>query len=408
MIRILKHIVKIILIFMLIMCWGRALGYANNIENERKTLNFYFEDSNKNMELVKSINEYDSELAVTGWLEKSSQVVINPDLGKSADKLDILIIKGLSNLIIRGSMLFSDDLEGCLIDEDTSYKLFGSSNCVGREIKYNDRKLIVRGILKGSKANMMVQAAKDSTEALDGLTIDGTDFTLNKIEDFKFKFGIEEMDISGSIYYKISKFIAMIFPIITLTLILIKIISYLIKSKNKPILCAIYVFMIFSVLFIFFKVTDIKISIPLDMIPNKWSDFEFWSKMGKEYKEKFEYVMYMKKYRIDVYNIENLLKSVLYSISTIILFIVNLKLIKISNIKELIIVNGVSIICTFIVVLMVWSKYKFDININMMWIIYPLYLCGDYFMKIHEKYLIYEENLSEENKSDYMFKKTVC
>ena len=360
------------------------------------------------MELVKSINEYDSELAVTGWLEKSSQVVINPDLEKSADKLDILIIKGLSNLIIRGSMLFSDDLEGCLIDEDTSYKLFGSSNCVGREIKYNDRKLIVRGILKGSKANMMVQAAKDSTEALYGLTIDGTDFTLNKIEDFKFKFGIEEMDISGSIYYKISKFIAMIFPIIALTLILIKIISYLIKSKNKPILCAIYVFMIFSVLFIFFKATDIKISIPLDMIPNKWSNFEFWSKMGKEYKEKFEYVMYMKKYGIDVYNIENLLKSVLYSIFTIILFIVNLKLIKISNIKELIIVNGVSIICTFIVVLMVWYKYKFDININMIWIIYPLYLCGDYFMKIHEKYLIYEENLSEENKSDYMFKKTVC
>ena len=107
-------------------------------------------------------------------------------------------------------------------------------------------------------------------------------------------------------------------------------------------------------------------------------------------------------------NIENLLKSVLYSIFTIILFIVNLKLIKISNIKELIIVNGISIICTFIVVLMVWYKYKFDININMMWIIYPLYLCGDYFMKIHEKYLIYEENLSEENKSDYMFKKTVC
>ena len=130
--------------------------------------------------------------------------------------------------------------------------------------------------------------------------------------------------------------------------------------------------MIFSVLFIFFKVTDIKISIPLDMIPNKWSNFEFWSKMGKEYKEKFEYVMYMKKYGIDVYNIENLLKSVLYSIFTIILFIVNLKLIKISNIKELIIVNGISIICTFIVVVMVWYKYKFDININMMWIIYPL------------------------------------
>lgn len=408
MIRMLKHIVKIIFIFILIICWGKSLGYANNIENERKILNFYLEDGNKNMELVNYINENDSELTVTGWLEKSSQVIINHDLVKIADNLNVLIIRGSSNLIIKGSMLFSDDLEGCLIDENTSYKLFGSSNCIGKEITYDDRKLIIRGILKGSKVNMMVQASKYSTEILEGLSIDGTNLTLNKIEDFKLKYGIDEMAISALIYHKISKFISMIFPIIVLTLILIKIIIYLVKSKNKPVLCAIYLCMLFSVLFIFFKVTNIKISIPLDMIPNKWSDFDFWSKMGKEYKEKFEYVMYMKKYGIDIYNIENLLKSVLYSILAIIVFIINLKLIKISNIKELIIVNGISIICTFIVVLMVWFKYKFDININMIWIMYPLYLCGDYFMKTHEKYLIYEKNKSIKNKDDYIFKKTVC
>ena len=36
----------------------------------------------------------------------------------------------------------------------------------------------------------------------------------------------------------------------------------------------------------------------------------------EEYKEKLEYVLYMKKYGVDIYNIENLLKSVLYSIFT--------------------------------------------------------------------------------------------
>ena len=67
------------------------------------------------------------------------------------------------------------------------------------------------------------------------------------------------------------------------------------------------------------------------MIPNKWSDFDFWSKMGKEYKEKIEYVLYMKKYGVDIYNIENLLKSALYSIFTIILFVINLRVIKINE-----------------------------------------------------------------------------
>ena len=408
MIRYLKHIVRIIIVFALIMCWGISLGYANNIGSENKTLNFYFENENYNTELIKTIKEADPELAVVGWAEESLQSANNLDLGKIASDLDVLIIKGSSNLLVKGSNLFADDLEGCLIDNDTSYKLFGSSNCVGREIVYNDRNLIVRGILKGSKANIMIQATEDSSQVLDGLTIDGTGLTLNKIEDFKMKFGINEMAISGNIYYIIAKFIALIFPIITLVLILIKIITSLFKSRNKPVLVSLYILMAIASVFIFFKITNIKISIPLDMIPNKWSDFDFWSKMGKEYKEKFEYVLYMKKYGVDIYNIENLLKSVLYSIFTIILFVINLRIIKVNNIKTLIINNGVSIICSFVAILMIWDKYNFDVNITMIWLIYPLYLCGDYFVKVHGKYLIYEEEVNTKVENNDIIDEAVC
>ena len=408
MIRYLKHIVRIILIFALIMCWGISLGYANNIGSENKTLNFYFENENYNTELIKTIKEAEPELAVVGWAEESLQSANNPDLGKIASDLDVLIIKGSSNLLVKGSNLFADDLEGCLIDNDTSYKLFGSSNCVGREIVYNDRTLIVRGILKGSKANIMIQATEDSSQVLDGLTIDGTGLTLNKIEDFKMKFGINEMAINGDVYYMIAKFIALIFPIIALVLILIKVITSLFKSRNKPVLVSLYVLMAIASIFIFLKVANIKISIPLDMIPNKWSDFDFWSKMGKEYKEKLEYVLYMKKYGVDIYNIENLLKSVLYSIFTVILFVINLRIIKINDIKTLIINNGISILCSFVAILMIWDKYNFDVNITMIWLIYPLYLCGDYFIKVHGKYLIYEEEVNTEVENNDIIDEAVC
>ena len=295
-------------------------------------------------------------------------------------------------------MLFKDDKEGCLIDEETSFKLFGSSNCLGRTIVYNEKSLIVRGILKGTKANMMLQLPEDSNLALKGLTIDGTGLTINKIEEFKSQFGIQEMAINGGIYYIIAKTIAIIFPILALILILIKIIISIIKSRKKPILVVIYLFMIITSIFIVFKITNIKISIPLDMIPNKWSDFDFWSKMWKQYSEKIQYIMYMKKSGIDIYNIENLLKSVLFSIFTIILFVINLNVIKIKDIKELIINNAISIICTFIAVLIIWTKFNFDVNITMLWLIYPLYLCADYFMKSHHKHLICDEVLESNTK----------
>lgn len=398
MIRSLKHIIRIILIFALIMCWGISLGYANNIESKDKIINFYFENDNYTVGLLESIGESKKELSFVGWREESLQSVTNPDLNRTANVLDILLINGSSNLLVKGSMLFKDDKEGCLIDEETSFKLFGSSNCLGRTIVYNEKSLIVRGILKGTKANMMLQLPEDSNLALKGLTIDGTGLTINKIEEFKSQFGIQEMAINGGIYYIIAKTIAIIFPILALILILIKIIISIIKSRKKPILVVIYLFMIITSIFIVFKITNIKISIPLDMIPNKWSDFDFWSKMWKQYSEKIQYVMYMKKSGIDIYNIENLLKSVLFSIFTIILFVINLNVIKIKDIKELIINNAISIICTFIAVLIIWTKFNFDVNITMLWLIYPLYLCADYFMKSHHKHLICDEVLESNTK----------
>ena len=398
MIRSLKHIIRIILIFALIMCWGISLGYANNIESKDKIINFYFENDNYTVGLLESIGESKKELSFVGWREESLQSVTNPDLNRTANDLDLLLINGSSNLLVKGSMLFKDDKEGCLIDEETSFKLFGSSNCLGRSIVYNEKSLIVRGILKGTKANMMLQLPEDSNLALKGLTIDGTGLTINKIEEFKSQFGIQEMAINGGIYYIIAKTIAIIFPILALILILIKIIISIIKSRKKPILVVIYLFMIITSIFIVFKITNIKISIPLDMIPNKWSDFDFWSKMWKQYSEKIQYVMYMKKSGIDIYNIENLLKSVLFSIFTIILFVINLNVIKIKDIKELIINNAISIICTFIAVLIIWTKFNFDVNITMLWLIYPLYLCADYFMKSHHKHLICDEVLESNTK----------
>lgn len=401
MIRLVKHIIKISIIFTLIICFGISLGYANSIKSKEKLVNFYFENDNFNIESIKLIEESKKDLSLVGWREEHLQEVTNPDLNRTANELSVLLINGSSNLLVKGSMLFKDDKEGCLIDSETSFKLFGSNNCIGKTIIYGDRSLVVRGILKDTKANIMLQLQEKSTEALNGITIDGSELSFNKINEFRSQFGIEEMAISGGFYYIIAKVISIIFPILALILILLKITASAFKSKNKPILLGIYIIMSIASVFIVFKVTKINISVPLDIIPNKWSDFDFWSNMWKEYWDKIQYVMYMKKSGIDIYHIENMLKSILFSILTIVLFIISLKIIRISNIKELIINNVISIICTFVAILIIWSKFNFDVNIDMLWLIYPLYLCGSYFMKIHDKYLIYDENLNISNDIDF-------
>jgi len=376
-----KHIIKIILMFSLIMCWGISLGYSNKIKSDNKVVNFYFENDEVTTKKIDELKKLREDLVFAGWVEEGMQTITNPDLNRNAENLKILFIKGRSSLLMNSSMLFEDDMEGCLIDEDTSYKLFGSIHGIGKNIEYKGRNLVVRGIHKETKANVVVQPLDKDIIILDGITIDAKDINLNEIDEFKIQSGFKEFAIGGGGYYVIARFLSLLFPIIALILIITRVIVQAIKIREKPVLLVIYMIIILAIIFIFFKVTNINIKIPLDLIPNKWSDFDFWARLWKEYIDKFEYVFYMKKSGVDIYNIENLVMAGVYSILTIILFIINLKVIKIKALKELIIVIGILILSTFITILLVYSKYGFDINIAMIWLIYPLYLVAEYSLR---------------------------
>lgn len=377
MIRKLKPIVNIILMFALVMCWGLTIGYSENIKPSREVINFFFEESNVTTSKVKELKEIKKDVDIVGWREDSLQTVINPDLSRTASELKVLLIKGDSSLILNSVFLFEDDKQGCLIDEDTAYKLFGSKNAIGRELQFSDRTLVVRGIHKETKANLILQLLDDEEVKLDGISLDGSKFTLTEMKDFKMQSGLQELPIKGGIYYTVSKMMSMIIPIIILILLLSKVGINLLKERRKPVLFIIYLAVAFAIIIIFFKITNIKIQIPLDMIPNKWSDFDFWGELWDEFTKKIEYVIYMKKYGVDIYNIENLFKTLFYSILSIVLFIVNLKLVKINDIKYLLGFIGILIVSTFIVVITINIKYGFDINIPILWLSYPLYLCGN-------------------------------
>lgn len=390
--RAIKQIIKVLLMFALVMCFGLSIGYVNNIKNDKKVVNFYFEETELSVDMLKTIKGNKKDISMVGWVEKSLQSAYNQDFNRTINDLKVLLVDGNASLIINGPLLFEDDKEGCLLDEETAYKLFGSKHVIGKEITYEGRNLIVRGIHKGTKSNIVMQLLEDSRENMTGLSLDGTELSFNEIKDLRTSLGFKEMPISASTYYNFANIIMMIFPVLALVLIVIKVIVHAVRAKNKPILLFIYFCVIVVLGAVFLKITNIKVSIPLDIIPNKWSDFDFWSKLWSEYVEKLKYVMYMKKYGVDIYSIENLLMATLYSILTIVLFVINLKVIKINNIKELIVANLILVLSSFVVILLIWKNHSFDVNIAMIWAIYPLYLCADYFIKKHEKYLVYNEN----------------
>ena len=71
--RAVRQIIKVLLMFALVMCFGLSIGYVNNIKNEKKVINYYFEETEVNIDRLKSIKESKNDISMVGWAEKSLQ-----------------------------------------------------------------------------------------------------------------------------------------------------------------------------------------------------------------------------------------------------------------------------------------------------------------------------------------------
>ena len=381
--KILKYIVKLSLVLLMTICCGLSIGYANDLLSSKHVKNIYYDGDGITQqtifEYVNQENKSDSPINFTGWLEKDTESVVNEDLNRSAT-VRALMISGDSSLVIDGPVLFADDLDGCLIDSETAYTLFGSDNVIGKEIVYGERKLTIRGLHKGNTLTIVVEAMPDSQDRIDGIAVDLSDENPETLRLLSNKYGISDEGVDNRGYYNFARFSMMILPLIILIFILVKMIKEIRNNKRKPVLAVIYLLITALLAFIFVKITKLSITIPVDMLPNKWSDFDFWTNLYKEKKELFREFLYMKKYSIDIYYIELMLKSVFFSVLTIILFFINKAVIKIKTVKKLLVSVIVLFICSFITVLRINSRYLLDCSTAMLWLLYPYFICCEFFI----------------------------
>lgn len=286
-----------------------------------------------------------------------------------------------------GPVLFEDDIKGCLIDEETAYKLFGSNDVIGNTIIYDNREFIIRGIHRAMEDTIIMQAESDSKDKIQGLLIDISNDGIENIKLISERYGVKEYGVNSTVYYNLGKMCTSLLPLIILLIIVCSALKKALEIKDRPILFILSIIMIILWITAFFFITKYKISIPVDILPNKWSDFDYWKKFFQECMDKIKYVIYMKKYMIDIYVISYLSKIALCTIITITLFFVNKRNFKIDCMKELFI----AILALFIITFMAICILKESIFINnssaVIWLICPYYLVYRYAYLIKERFL---------------------
>ena len=388
--RVFSHVIKIALVLAMIICWVLSIGYTNRLASVKNTFNIYFDEEEylpaDIYKMQKEEKDKGNSLVFTGWHEKEKQTVLNSNFNRRVES-NIIFICGQSSLVAEGPILFEDDINWCLIDEETAYKLFGSNDVIGNTIIYDSREFIIRGIHRAMEDTIIMQAESDSKDKIQGLLIDISNDGIKNIELISERYGVKEYGVNSTVYYNLGKMCTSMLPLIILLIIVWSALKKAIEIKDRPVLFIFSIMMIIVWIIAFFCITRYKISIPVDILPNKWSDFDYWSKFFQECMDKIKYVIYMKKYMLDIYVISYLNKIFLCTIIAIIIFFVNKRNIEINSMKELFI----SIIALFIITFMAIYILKESIFINkssaVIWLIYPYYLLYRYVYLIKEQFL---------------------
>lgn len=378
-----KHIVNICILALMIMCLGLSIGYGNKSKVDKHVANIYMDNSSLTADTVSNMHNLekneDIKLSFTSWKQIDNVTVENTYLNKNST-VDVIKVCGDSSLVINGPILFLDNKEGCLLDKETAYDLFGSTEVIGQVINYEDRELTVVGIHEGVDNTIVMQTDSNSKESMDAISVEVLDTASRSIKSFSDRYSINGNGIDNRIYYNIANVFILMLPFIIFIMLLVIFIKEIISVKRKPVLFSIYIIITIIFFAIFIKILGIEMKIPYDIIPNKWSDFDYWGELFTKYKEKIETLMYMKKYNIDIPIIQNTIKSIVFSVLSIILFFkfksrVNVNL---NKTKDVTILISVMLVISFIVILALRFKYNLEITGLTIWLLLPYYYVGKY------------------------------
>lgn len=217
--------------------------------------------------------EKEAPTALVFWREKENQTVTNQEFSRSGT-FPVIEICGNSALLFPNEFpLTREDIQGCLIGENTAWKLFGDTNVIGKALVYQEKIYYVQGVLR-EKDIFVCEVSKNSDILLDRLTFYGDSY----MEKEKIKEQLaNEYNLSLKEAPAYWKYIFIRAALFALPLGALAVSLFLFRKKKilfKCFLCIFIILFMIGVVFVF--------DITPEKLPNRMSDFDYWTELFKK------------------------------------------------------------------------------------------------------------------------------
>ncbi|MDE6712822.1 MAG: hypothetical protein K2K20_03720 [Lachnospiraceae bacterium] len=231
---IIKSMLTCGMIFLCFVCWihiSRQKYFFQEKENYQVISGmegFVYSDlvsGGESEEFVKGCYFIENDRQVEGIVHRTAAVTV---VGENIDS-DILFPSF--------NRLAYDDVSGCLLDAETLYELFGTTDTLGQTVIYEEKEYMVRGVLDVNVPLMVISSKFEDDQRIDGLVLDTAD------EWYRDQYA----DILNSVYGSMDQ-------------------SY--------------------------YLTDYVSVARWIETPSKWSDFDFWSSYYDDIKMRLEHIFF--------------------------------------------------------------------------------------------------------------------
>lgn len=254
------------------------------------------------------------------WSEFTGRTVENRDLFRSADAT-VLALHGRSDLLFpEAPMLHADSKTSCLISVALANELFGTTDVTGLPVIYQEKQYEIAGIIEHKEPLFVYEPEEGEMSSFQRV--------VTKAKEQESRRGLEEtLQMrygSGKVLdYTWMKTVLDIYlsviPLGFSIFFLSTIWKYQKDSKSKREKC-VWLFLFVGIGVVVGFLTIRNISIPVDMIPDRWSDFEFWADYADYQRENLARWMQMRKTVFDMRVVEAVRKIVCCNIAAILLF----------------------------------------------------------------------------------------
>lgn len=294
MMRAYKRIISYVLVvFITLLAWSICLTNAQKIQVLQDVVELRYDREKLDAETMKNLQKGENESSekivksFITWEQSPKEDLRNKELAKNVTGEVVKVYGNLTMLFpvekLQGQTLYEGDGEGTIISEGVAYSLWGSTDVVGQSLIVGDKAYVVRGVLKEKSNRIITQADMADKETkfsalrvqlVDKENVEGVISTL------KFKYNLPESVLRNLSLTSILLSGLALLPGYLLGFYgLIRLYKFIYSTHRYWVSAILLSIIALGLTWITIEMMQFITYIPSYIIPNKWSDFTFWSKL---------------------------------------------------------------------------------------------------------------------------------